>query len=379
MKRAGNYQGHIRRLPSGKWNVQVMINGRRESITAATKGELNRLLAARLLERSQGNYDLGTTYETYLKGWLESKRGKVREKTWSDYEALIRNHIVPALGSNKLKDLKAAKIQAFYDHSPAGKRTLELCHSIIHQSLQDAFRRDLIPKNYADQVDPPRPNKKKMAYWTEDQLAHFLAAARGHRFEHAWALSFITGMRSGEVLGLAWADVDFSDSTIFIHQALKRNIRIHSDDQKFEAPKTEAGIRRLRLGPAMMERLKDQLDRQETWRRAAGETWKETGMVFTTTIGTYISASNFRRDFLKVIDRAGLPVIRIHDARHTAVSLMRSQGISLRQVSAFVGHASENVTREVYSHVFPDEIFEISRQMDNFASPPTPVDLPKDE
>lgn len=89
-------------------------------------------------------------------------------------------------------------------------------------------------------------------------------------------------------------------------------------------------------------------------REAAGEFWEEWGLVFTTTVGTPFSPRNDYRDFLAVLERAGLRRVRLHDLRHTAASLMLSEGVPARVIMQTLGHSQISITLNTYSHVAPE-------------------------
>jgi integrase len=159
------------------------------------------------------------------------------------------------------------------------------------------------------------------------------------------------GLRQGEVLGLAWRDVDLDQRVLAVRQTLQYR---PGEGFHLVPPKTTRSRRIVPLPDAVVEALKLRREQQETDRLAAGtEFWEDWGLVFTTRFGTPLSPRNDYRDFQGLIAAAGLRHVRLHDLRHTAASLMLAQGVSPRVVMEILGHSQISVTMNTYSHVTP--------------------------
>ena len=141
----------------------------------------------------------------YLASWLATVKPTIKPRTWQGYEQVIRLHIVPALGRERLVRLSAQQVQAFYaakleEGLAAG--TVGRLHVTLHGALDQAVRLNIIPRNVTDLVTTPRPSHREMQVLTPEQAQTFLAAVRGHRLEALYVLALTTGMRLG---GTAWA------------------------------------------------------------------------------------------------------------------------------------------------------------------------------
>jgi integrase len=108
---------------------------------------------------------------------------------------------------------------------------------------------------------------------------------------------------------------------------------------------------------------------QNEERKAAGENWTEHGLIFTSKVGTPIHYRNLLRDFKLLLKNAGLPVIRFHDLRHTAASLMLNHGIPVIVVSRRLGHAKPSITLDVYGHLIPSMQVEAAQKIDELITP----------
>jgi integrase len=157
------------------------------------------------------------------------------------------------------------------------------------------------------------------------------------------------GLRQGEALGLRWQDVDLEAGTLRVEHGLQR---IGGRLQLVPTKSTRS--RRTVLVPTLVtDALRAHRTRQLEERLLAGGRWHDGGYVFSSTIGTPIDAAELRRAFAAILRRAGLPVIRFHDLRHSAASLMLAQGVAARVVMETLGHSSYSLTMDTYSHVLP--------------------------
>jgi len=125
----------------------------------------------------------------------------------------------------------------------------------------------------------------------------------------------------------------------------------------------------------MVEKLRKHLDNQDLDRQEAAEKWQENGLIFPTTIGTPMAARNMYEDFRKLLKKIGLPVIRFHDLRHTAATLMLQQGIHPKIVQERLGHADISMTLNTYSHVLPSMQEEAAEKLDELL---TPIEVSKE-
>jgi integrase len=310
-----------------------------------------------------------TTVIEFLEQWLGTIRESVRPKTLHQYTQIARGHIAPRLGSIKLKDLRPDQIQALYNEEldkGVSARTVLLTHSVLHKALNQALKWGLIGRNPAQAVSRPKASRKEMRVFTSDEARTFLSAAEGTRYRALFHLALHTGMREGELLGLKWDDLDWVTRQLQV----KRQLQVMPGKGMFFAePKTAAGRRTIVLGKSMVKKLREHLGNQDQDRQQAGEKWQENGLIFPTTIGTPMAARNMYEDFRKLLKRIGLPVIRFHDLRHTAATLMLQQGIHPKIVQERLGHADISMTLNIYSHVLPSMQEEAAEKLDELLTP----------
>ena len=317
-------------------------NGKRRYVSGKTKAEVRKKLRKLLADRDEGiAYDSeNLTVGGYLDRWLEAVKGSVRERTWQRHEQVVRVHLKPTIGSVKLDRLNALQVQSMYRQkldSGLSARTVGIIHATLHKALKQAVRWSLVPRNVAEAVTPPRPDRREIAPLTGEQTRALLNAARGDKLEALYVLAVTTGMRQGELLGLQWKDVDLEGGTLKVNRSVYEGV--------VSSPKTRAGRRTIRLSKLAIAALKRH--------RIDAATLRLSEWVFTSANGTPIGHQNLRnRSWKPLLRRAGLPdSVRFHDLRHTAASLMLGQNVPLPVVSYVLGHANPNITATIYAHM----------------------------
>ncbi|MDR5703945.1 MAG: site-specific integrase [Armatimonadota bacterium] len=198
-------------------------------------------------------------------------------------------------------------------------------------------------------MDPPRRRKYELRVWDEEQVRLFLAEARGSSPYHTLHLTAImAGMRQGELLGLRWQDVDFVRGIARVTQTFYRL----GSKQIFKPPKTETSRSAVALPPVVIEELRRLREQQEEYRLLLGPEYAtDLDLIFCQPNGKPLHAHNVvRRDFRRVIERAGLPRIRFHDLRHIHASYLARAGVPPKVAQERLGHSTLTFTMKVYTY-----------------------------
>ena len=252
-----------------------------------------------------------------------------------------------------------------YQHAK-NNRSVQLTQAILRRALARAEKWELVSRNVASLVDSPTQYHKEFHLLEPAETQRLMDKLRDERL---WALYFLAltlGLRSGELRGLRWTDVDLDAGQLQVQQTVQR---IEGTLQA-KSPKTEKSRRRLPLPAVTCEALKQHRRRQELEREFAGERWTESGLVFTTTIGTPLDASNATHQFQKALARHGFPRMRLHDLRHACASYLVSNGVELRILMEILGHSQISLTANLYSHVLPlTSAIALSKMDDLFRMP----------
>ena len=279
-----------------------------------------------------------------------------------------QQHILPALGKYKLKDLRPDRIQAFYNwklEQGASQRTVVMIHNVLHHALRRALQLGLVTRNSADAVIKPKLKRTEMKVLDEIQVRSLLMAAKGSRMEAFLQLAITTGMREGELIGLKWADLDWTGRKIHIQRQVQR---IKKQGLVFSSPKTAKSRRVVAIGAATIEKLREQLERQQLERMFASTKWVENDLIFANRIGKPMEPANVLKLFKELLVKANLPDIRFHDLRHTAATLMLLQEVHPKIVQERLGHSDISLTLNTYSHVLPSMQEDAAEKMDKLVT-----------
>lgn len=343
------------------------VTGRRRQRTKSfkTKREAQAALTAWLAEVDKGTVvDRSTqTVAEMMQYWLDTHaRSRLRAKTVFDYEHTIARHIIPTLGSLPVQKLTPERLQTFYSDKLAegcGVRTIRLCHLHINQALKQAVKMGLISRNVASLVTQPQSAPREMRVWDTAQAQAFLAVAHKSTYGPIWMLALATGMRRGELLGLRWQDIDMERRVLYIRQTVGS---LHGRPE-FKPPKTRSSRRMVPLQDAVIAALKEHRRRQNERRLELGEVWQDHDLVFAAANGGPINPDNVGRDFQRLVKLAGVPMIRIHDQRHTHVTLALQAGANIKAVSEAIGHADVAITLRTYTHVMPEQRIDVAEKV----------------
>ena len=328
------------------------------------KADAERLVTDLMKRKNDGEYRPPdrTTVGSYLSDkWLPAKRAQLRPSTFDSYRRNIDRHVIPAIGRIPLQRLTPEDLDGLYTQLAEGRaegqralapKTIHSIHEMLHKALADAERKGSIIRNVAALADPPKLSSAKkhaMRVWDADQLREFLSGIQQHRLYPAYYLAANTGMRRGEVLGLRWRDVDLDASRLSVYQAV---ISVAYALQIADV-KTGSSRRTIDLDPRTIAVLRSWRKRQLEERLALGELHEDLGLVFARPEGAPIHPDLFSKTFDRMSARSGLPVIRLHDLRHSHASLLLKSRVPVKVVSERLGHATPAFTMTVYQHVLP--------------------------
>jgi integrase len=358
-KRRAAGEGTIRERRDGRWEARLTTEqpdgrARLAYFYGRTQAEVRYKLdeAKEKARKGLPVIEERQTVEQFLNDWLENTvKPNRRPRTYEQYEILVRLHIVPTLGKLPLSKLAPQRVQSLLAEKQkqglAGQ-TVRHVRTVLRRALNRAVTLNLVARNSAALVEPPpMPDRSPIRFLSADETRALLKATGPTRLVALYTVTINLGLRRGELLGLRWSDVDLENETLRINQSLQRV------DGKLQvgAPKTKRSRRTLVLIPSVVRALKEHRTRQLRERLVAGSSWKESGLVFTTKIGTAFEPRNLDRHFKAMLTKAELPDIPFHNLRHSTASLLLQQGCSLRVIQEILGHSTISTTADIYSHV----------------------------
>jgi integrase len=358
--------GHVRRRGARSWelkfDVGVDASGKRKTRYASFRGtkrdaqiELAKLVAAAdagtLAEPSK------TTVGAYLQAWMNGPHG-LAGKTAERYRQLIEAQIIPHLGTVAIQKLKPAHIADWHgkliagggkDGRPLSSRTVGHAHRVLHRALARAAETELVSRNVASIIKPPKVEEAEVESLKADEIDAVLKGLNDHPLEPIGVLALSSGARRGEILALAWKNVDLNAGTMKIERSLEQT----RAGLRFKAPKTKHGRRTVSLPPVALDALRAHRRRQLEVRVALGQGKLEPdALVFSTIEGGPLAPNNLSRDWARFVKARKLPSISFHGLRHSHVSALIAAGVDVLTVSRRIGHASAVVTMKVYAHLF---------------------------
>jgi len=366
-RKRGNAEGTIDQRSNGTWRGRIMVgylpNGKpdRRTVSAPTRREVQAKLRALLTQKADGRLadkaKEKDTVEEYLNGWLDTLPGRVKGSTVYRYRILVTGHIIPCLGGRRLAELKPDAVAAFYaerQKSGLSPTTVQLIHTTLRKALGDAVEYGYIPFNPVARVKPPRRAEFEPRVLTSKEVRHILTTAdeTDDRLAGLWTLLAHSGARIGELLTLQWEAVSWDRKSIAITRSLSIDSQKHAI---IDTPKTARGRRVVSLDQDAIEALRRHRARQNVDRLKLGPDYTDLGLVFASAIGTAMSERNTIREFKEALERAGFSKddrarIRIHDLRHFHITEAAHAGVSVKALSARVGHASVAFTLDRYAH-----------------------------
>ncbi len=331
-----------------------------KKVAEAVAGKLRKKLLS-------GQLGLGEAKQTplfadYARHFMEDyAKVACKRNTWKSYETMIALHLLPVWKNKRLNEIRRADVKKLLlaeQQAGFAVKTVENIKALVSGIFTHAYEEDILQANPALRLGrfiQKDDRRKHLNPWTKEQVTAFLATARVQAPDY-YALFLCacrTGMRMGELLGLAWEDIDF--------QANRIEIRRSYSHGHFSSPKSH------KSRPVDMS---DQLGRDLLAHRGslvqkfggtvpvvdlgAGFKPDQIRLVFPNREGGPLDGDNVRRRaFYRTLKNAGVPRIRFHDLRHTFASLLLQQGESLHYVKEQMGHASIQTTVDVYGHIVP--------------------------
>lgn len=339
----------------GRWSFRLSagfdpVTKRRRQInggTYPTKREAQQERNKLAVKLDQGKVPTARreTMADYLPRWLEragatgtSRRRKpLAATTLENYWRYAEQDVMPtALAGMQLRDVRRRHVQAFVDDlaKERGAVTVRRIVAVVQGALSSAVRDELIEDNPARDLDLPHAEPKRFEPWTPEQVGHFLDVATSHRMGALLEVAVLTGLRRSELVALAWADVDLAGRELAVRRS-----------------KTDAGVRRVPLGDAVVGALVAWQIAQADERAAWGPAYVDGGLVFTMEDGRPLKLQYATRLFDHLREQAELPAMTLHGLRHMAASLHLAAGSEVEFVSKLLGHSDVRVTSGIYSHL----------------------------
>jgi integrase len=360
-------KGHIRQRSPGHWAIVIDVRDpqtgkrrRRWHSFAGTKRQAQ-VEAALLISELQNGTRIDPsrmTVSAFLERWIEHMQGQVSPRSHERYAELCRKNIVPLLGGLTLTKLQPAHISAAYAKALASgrrdgsgglsARTVTHMHRVLREALQQALRWQLLARNPADAVKPPKVERKQLNTYDIQQTAELLERLRGNHMFIPTVLAGLCGLRRGEIAALQWKHVDLEHRQIAV---------VHSAEQtkagiRYKPPKSGRS-RTVAMSEMVTAELRAHRVAQAQGLLSLGIRISDDTFVVAQADGRPIQPNSLSHEWVRQIGKTGLPRIRYHDLRHAHATHLLSSGVHPKVASERLGHSKVGITLDLYSHVLP--------------------------
>lgn len=369
------YQG-----ADGDWHGRVTVGYRddggidRRHVQSASRAKVVERVRKLERERESGTVrrtGMRWTVESWLTHWLENiARPSIRESSYAAYRTAVNKHLIPSLGKHRLDRLEPEYLERLYRKMIAeGSRpgTASQVHRTLRTALGEALRRGHVTRNVAALAKSPRVQVESVRPYTVEEVQRIMSAAMERPNGARWAIALALGLRQGEAVGLRWADVDLASRSLRIRGTRPRPVYEHGcggscgrregfcpQRRRLNAEvgeaKSQAGRRVVGLPQELVHLLREHREAQERQRDHARQLWQEGDWVFTQATGKPLSLNSDYREWKALLQAAEVRDGRLHDARHTAATVLLVLGVPERTVMSVMGWSSSSMAAR-YQHV----------------------------
>ncbi len=312
--------------------------------------------------------------DKWLTHWVENIAApSVRPNTMVGYRASVYRHLNPGIDKHRIDKLAPEHLERLYKRmtdSGLKPSTAHLAHRTVRTALNEAIKRGHLNKNPAQVAKAPRVVEEEIVPFTTREARQILEAAKHIRNGARFALALSLGLRQGEALGLRWHDIDFRGGTLTVNRALQVRTWKHGCAQAepcgrrygghcplrhgggVEATelKSRSGKRTLGVPGPLLDLLREHHQQQMEDQATAGTPWCGAGWLFTNHVGEAVHPGVDHDVWKALLKKANVRSARLHDARHTAATLLLVLGVPARSVMGLMGWSQMGMAAR-YQHM----------------------------
>jgi len=360
-------KGHIRERSPGHFAIVLetrdAATGKRKRKWHSFSGTKRaaQTECARLISELKGGTYLEPAKMTvgeFLERWLADVKSNVSPRTHERYAEIARKNLIPLLGGVALPKLQPMQISTAYTKAlTSGRRdgngglsarTVLHIHRVLMQSLRQAVRWQLLVRNPADAVTPPKVERHRMTTYDMPQTAALLEAVRESRLYVPTLLAILCGLRRGEIAALRWRSVDFATGQIaVVESAEQMNGSVRMKETKSGRARTVA------MSATVRDELRAHRLRQAQDMLKVGTRLTDDSFVAALADGSPMQPTFITHEWVRMIATTDLPRVRFHDLRHAHATHLLASGVHPKVASERLGHSKVGITLDLYSHVLP--------------------------
>ncbi len=352
-----------------------------------------RAVVARKVRELEKQRDTGTarpagqhwTVAQWLDYWIANIAAPphVAENTHAGYQVDIRNHLIPGIGAHRLEKLSPEHVERLYaklQREGLSSGGVHHVHRTLRARLNEAVRRSYLTRNPVLLARAPKLTEIEVKPYSVEEVKRLLDVASERRNHARWAVALALGLRQGEALTLRWEDVDLDGGILRIRRSRLRPRYAHgcggscgrapgvcpqrTNIRPAAGPvKSKAGRRTIGLPPQLLALLRSHQLEQSHEQEQAGPLWHGEGWIFTDPVGQPLNPNTDYDEWKRLLEEARLRDARLHDARHTAATVLLILGVPARTVMSLMGWSSTEMAVR-YQHVTDTIRLEVARQVD---------------
>ena len=306
-------------------------------------------------EHSNIDFPSSMTVNAWFEYWIGIKKRTVRPNTIRNYTERYRHNIEPVIGTKMLSAVNSIHCQSIMNRmADQGYRTTTIYQTRIalYNMLDYAFLNDVIMKNPCSKVvksDIGKASRKKEAL-TRDTQRTFCRIVEGNAYECQYRFLLQTGLRTGELVGLKWSDVDWDERTLTINRSME--YRHSTKEWRVGEPKSKSGYRTIPLTDEAIEILRLQKKKNKSIMVVPLE-WSE--YIFLCRKGTPVKNSTYDTMLFKLCDKAGIQRFSMHVLRHTFATRCIEAGMKPKTLQTILGHSNIVITMNLYVHTTDEQ------------------------
>ena len=336
-------------------STRIKIKGKNQRESRSNRLKADRMLAEWLDELSRAeSYGGDKDLIAAIEDWLAEKQRTIRLDSYESYLCSYKVHIKPYFEKKKLKlgDVTPRVIQQYVrekENAGQTRKSIRKHMVILNGVFKEAVAMGELMYNPCANITVRSRNEDHFEGTAYDaaMAKKLLAAIRGDPVEPAVYLGLFLGLRRSEVVGLRWKDVDMESGIVHIRNTVVQFTTISEQ----EKTKSKASRRDLFMPNALKAYLQTLWEKQQKDREQTGRTYSDEEHLCQWPDGSMFQPDYVSRRFNKVLVQNKLPIIRFHDLRHTAGSLLVNGGHTIKQVQEFLGHEKASTTLDIYTHI----------------------------
>lgn len=366
--RKSNGSGYTYRV-GNSWKTVIEVGGQRITATNKSKQESRRLAKERASRAGAMNKGSVAgahklTLEDFLLPWLDGEhRLKIAYSTYRRYRGIAVHYILPAMGKLNLQRISKKEIAQFLNSLAVNNvkaRTRNQALALLSVAFRGAIESGMINSNPTNGIRKAAEDKKQIKPLTEEEVLTLLDKSSGS-YMHARLHIAFAGLRQGEALGLRWRNIDLEKGSVSIEEQVQK-VEGMSTWVKL---KSSMSVRVIYISSASVDALKKHKAIIAEMRLKAGSNWQDQDLVFPNSFGGVLQQKVDHARWKKALASCGLETRRLHDARHTAGTLLFAKGEGIETIRRVLGHSSVNLTSRTYVHNAEEPMRRAAQTMDS--------------